>query len=62
MAPAVAAGNQAGFLPTPRGSGGLMDSGRSSDIVGAVNQLTHMGSTESKLALNILNAVLSSVS
>ncbi|KAK8753573.1 hypothetical protein OTU49_000310, partial [Cherax quadricarinatus] len=58
--PAAAGGNQGGFLPTPRGSGAsLLGVGPpSTDIVGAVNQLTQMGSTESKLALNILNAVL----
>ncbi|KAG7175024.1 Zinc finger protein on ecdysone puffs-like, partial [Homarus americanus] len=62
MAPASVGINQGGYLPTPRGSsGGMMESGGppTSNIVGAVNQLTQMGSTESKLALNILNAVLS---
>ncbi|KAG0717540.1 hypothetical protein GWK47_054221 [Chionoecetes opilio] len=61
------------FLPTPRAPGaGLLGSppaddrlgggedGSRRDLLGAVNQLQHMDNHESKLALNILNAVLKS--
>lgn len=66
MAPGSVGGSQHGFVPPPRGSGGGMvesgGGGDASNIIGAVNQLTQMGTTESKLALNILNAVLTKVS
>ncbi|XP_071538766.1 uncharacterized protein [Panulirus ornatus] len=61
MAPGSVGGSQHGFVPPPRGSGGAVTEsggGDASNIIGAVNQLTQMGTTESKLALNILNAVL----
>lgn len=36
--------------------------GGTSDLIDSLNQLSYMGNDRSKLALNILNAVLSSVS
>lgn len=49
-----------GFMPPHGGTGGslLGEFRGSSDIVGSINHLTRMGNPESKLALNILNAVL----
>lgn len=54
-----------GLLPTPGGSGGSIvggGGGGTSNLLGSLSQLSQMGNNESKLALNILNAVLSSVS
>ncbi|XP_047501098.1 uncharacterized protein LOC125047050 [Penaeus chinensis] len=52
-----------GLLPTPGGSGGSIvggGGGGTSNLLGSLSQLSQMGNNESKLALNILNAVLSS--
>nr|XP_053639369.1 uncharacterized protein LOC128693595 [Cherax quadricarinatus] len=60
MAPtaAIPVANHGGFLPTPEVSGTSVAVSPATDIIGAVSQLTQMGSTQSALALNILNAVL----
>lgn len=43
-------------------SGGGGGGAGTSQLIGSLNQLSQMGNDKSKLALNILNAVLSSVS
>lgn len=57
----VLGGSMGGVGVAGAGVGGGMQQ-RGTDIIGAVNQLTQMDNPESKLALNILSAVLSSVS
>lgn len=56
-------GNYGNFMPYVGGHTGSlsgMGGGGSTELMGSISHLGHMGNSESKLALNILNAVLSS--